>query len=87
MPGKKLNIALIGTKFMGKAHSHAWSSAGKFFDLPAEPVLKVAVGRDEASLRAFADRWGWEEIATDWQKVIARDDIDIIDILDMFNVH
>ena len=80
MPGKKLNVALIGTKFMGRAHSHAWSSAGKFFDLPAEPVLKVAVGRDEVSLRAFADRWGWEEIATDWQEVIARDDIDIIDI-------
>ena len=80
MPGKKLNVALIGTKFMGKAHSHAWSSAAKFFDLPAEPVLKVAVGRDEASLRAFADRWGWEEIATDWQQVIARDDIDIVDI-------
>jgi len=80
MPGKKLNVALIGTKFMGKAHSHAWSSAAKFFDLPAEPVLKVAVGRDEASLRSFADRWGWEEIATDWQEVIARDDIDIVDI-------
>ena len=80
MPGKKLNVALIGTKFMGKAHSHAWSSAAKFFDLPAEPVLKVAVGRDEASLRSFADRWGWEEIATDWQQVISRDDIDIVDI-------
>lgn len=80
MSKKRLNVALIGTKFMGKAHSHAWSSAAKFFDLPAEPVLKVAVGRDEASLRSFADRWGWEEIATDWRKVIARDDIDIIDI-------
>lgn len=80
MPGEKLNVALIGTKFMGKAHSHAWSQAAKFFDLPAEPVLKVAVGRDEASLRSFADRWGWEEIATDWQQVISRDDIDIVDI-------
>lgn len=80
MPGKKLNVALIGTKFMGKAHSHAWSQARKFFDLPAEPVLKVAVGRDEASLRSFADRWGWEEITTDWQQVISRDDIDIVDI-------
>lgn len=80
MPGEKLNVALIGTKFMGKAHSHAWSQAAKFFDLPAEPVLKVAVGRDKASLRSFADRWGWEEIATDWQQVISRDDIDIVDI-------
>ncbi|MEX0670122.1 MAG: Gfo/Idh/MocA family oxidoreductase [Pirellulales bacterium] len=80
MAKKRLNVALIGAKFMGKAHSHAWSSAAKFFDLPAEPVLKVAVGRDEASLREFADRWGWEETATDWREVIRRPDIDIIDI-------
>jgi predicted dehydrogenase len=80
MPGKQLNVALIGTKFMGKAHSHAWSSAGKFFDLPATPVLKVAVGRDAPSLGEFATRWGWEETATDWREVVARSDIDIIDI-------
>jgi len=80
MSQKRLNVALIGTKFMGKAHSHAWSSVAKFFDLPAEPVLKVAVGRDRESLESFANRWGWEEIATDWRAVIARDDIDIVDI-------
>lgn len=80
MHTKQLNVALLGTKFMGKAHSHAWSSAGKFFDLPAEPVLKVAVGRDKASLDEFAARWGWEETATDWNRVVARADIDIVDI-------
>jgi len=80
MAAKKLNVALIGTKFMGKAHSHAWSSAAKFFDLPAEPVLKVAVGRDQPSLDEFASRWGWQETATDWKSVIARPDIDIVDI-------
>jgi predicted dehydrogenase len=80
MPGKKLNVALIGTKFMGKAHSHAWSTAGKFFDLPAEPVLKVAVGRDPAALAEFAGRWGWQETATDWREVIRRPDVDVVDI-------
>ena len=80
MAAKKLNVALIGTKFMGKAHSHAWSSAAKFFDLPAEPVLKVAVGRDKPSLDEFASRWGWQETATDWKSVITRPDIDIVDI-------
>ena len=77
---KQLNVALIGTKFMGKAHSHAWSSAAKFFNLPAEPVLKVAVGRDQRSLDEFATRWGWQETATDWRQVVARPDIDIVDI-------
>ena len=77
---KEIRIAILGHRFMGRAHSNAWSQAAKFFDIPFKPVLKVACGRDESSLQTFADRWGWEEIETDWEKVIARDDIDIIDI-------
>ena len=71
---------MIGYKFMGKAHSNAWKQAPRFFDVAVEPVLKVACGRHAGPLQEFADRWGWEEIETDWQKVIKRDDIDIIDI-------
>ena len=77
---KTLNVAIIGTKFMGKAHSNAWLNAPHFFDLPAKPVLKVACGQDRESLQVFANTWGWEEIETDWKKVIARPDINIIDI-------
>jgi predicted dehydrogenase len=77
---KKLNVGIIGYKFMGKAHSNAWRKAPYFFDLSVEPVLKVACGRHETSLKEFADRWGWEEIETDWRKVVQRDDIDIIDV-------
>ena len=77
---KKINIALIGYKFMGKAHSNAWKKAPLFFDMKAKPVLKVICGRNQKPLQEFADRWGWEEIETDWKKVITRDDIDVIDI-------
>ena len=77
---KKLNVGMIGYKFMGKAHSNAWKKAPYFFDTPVEPVLKVICGRHEGPLKAFADRWGWEEIETDWKKVIEREDIDIVDI-------
>ena len=77
---KKLNVALIGTKFMGKAHSNAWKNVGHFFDTPIMPVLKVAVGRNEKALKEFAERWGWEETETDWKKVVSRKDIDIIDV-------
>ena len=77
---KELNVAIIGTKFMGKAHSNAWLNAPHFFDMETKPVLKVACGRNEADLKAFAERWGWQEVETDWRKVAARDDIDIVDI-------
>ena len=77
---KTMNVAIIGTKFMGKAHSNAWLNAPRFFDMGIKPVLKVACGRNEADLKAFAERWGWEETETDWRKVIERDDVDIVDI-------
>lgn len=77
---KELRVAIIGYNFMGKAHSNAWLQAARFFDLPARPVLQVACGRNEAALRAFADNWGWKHIETDWRKVIARDDVDVVDI-------
>jgi predicted dehydrogenase len=77
---KKLNVAMIGYKFMGKAHSNAWRQVARFFDAPYEPVLKVICGRDEAGVKQAADKFGWEETATRWEDVIARPDIDVIDI-------
>ncbi len=84
---KTLNVGIIGYKFMGKAHSNAWKRAGDFFDLPVQPVMKVACGRHEDALKAFADNWGWEEIETDWKNVVQRDDVDIIDISVPPNLH
>lgn len=77
---KPLRIAIIGYNFMGKAHSNAWRQAAKFFDLPFEPVLQVACGRDEAAVRAFADHWGWNHVETDWRRAVARNDVDVVDI-------
>lgn len=77
---KALNVAIIGYQFMGKAHSNAWKQASLFFDLPATLNLKVACGRNKAAVTQFSQKWGWEEVETDWKKVIARDDIDIVDI-------
>lgn len=77
---KKMNVALIGTKFMGKAHSNAFQKAVGFFDLPAQPVMKVICGRDKDGTKDMAERFGWEEWSTDWEATIAREDIDIVDV-------
>lgn len=84
---KQLNVGIVGYKFMGRAHSNAWKKAPLFFDTPTTPVLKVACGRHQESLSEFADNWGWEETETDWQKLINRPDIDIIDIALPQNLH
>jgi predicted dehydrogenase len=77
---KNLNVGLIGYGFMGRAHSNALRRVSNFFDLEYQPVLKAVCGRDEAKVKAFAGKWGYESYETDWRKLIARDDIDLIDI-------
>ena len=77
---KKLNIAMIGTGFIAKAHSNAFRQVGHFFDVPYELELKVLCGRNEAKRDAMASTWGWAETASDWHQVVGRADIDIIDI-------
>lgn len=77
---KTLNVAIIGTGFMGKAHSNAWSRTHKFFQLGIKPVMKVACDTEVDCTTTFANNWGWENIETDWRKVIERKDVDIVDI-------
>jgi len=77
---KRLNIGLIGYGFMGRAHSNAFRKVSNFFDLDYQPTLRAVCGRDGAKVKAFASRWGYETCETDWRKLIARDDIDLVDI-------
>ncbi len=84
---RTMNVAIIGGQFMGKAHSNAWKNAPHFFDLNIHPVMKVACDLQEEPLKKFAAKWGWQETETDWRKVIARDDIDIVDIATPPGVH
>jgi predicted dehydrogenase len=85
---KTLNVGMIGYKFMGKAHSNAYRQVGRFFpDLEATPVMKALCGRDEAGVSKAAQTFGWEGYETDWRKLIARPDIDIVDIGAPGNMH
>ena len=77
---KQVNVGMIGYKFMGKAHSHAYRDLPMFFPNSPKPVMKAVCGRDEAGVRQAAEQFGWEGYETDWRKLIERDDIDLIDI-------
>jgi len=78
---KALRVAMIGYGFMGAAHSQGWRTAARVFGLPAEVEMAVVVGRHAEAVADAATRWGWAESATDWREVVARDDIDIVDIV------
>ncbi|SEG06774.1 Predicted dehydrogenase [Actinacidiphila yanglinensis] len=75
-----LRVGMVGHAFMGAAHSHAWRTAGRFFDLPRRVEMAAVCGRDAASVRASAERYGWESCETDWRALVARPDIDVVDI-------
>lgn len=87
MPGETVNVALVGTKFMGRAHSNAYLKVGKFFDLPAAVEMHTVAARDEAETQAFADRWGWKHASTDWKTAVTNPEIDLVDVVTPNNVH
>ncbi|QDV72210.1 Gfo/Idh/MocA family protein [Botrimarina mediterranea] len=84
---KTINVAMIGARFMGKAHSNAYLNVGKFFDLELQPVMKSVCARDAAGTQAFADQWGWERADTDWREVVAAGDIDLVDVCTPGDTH
>lgn len=75
-----LGVGMVGYAFMGAAHSQGWRTVGHVFDLPRRPVLAAVCGRDGEAVRAMADRHGWAAAETDWRALIARDDVDLVDI-------
>ncbi|HET9379549.1 MAG TPA: Gfo/Idh/MocA family oxidoreductase [Streptomyces sp.] len=75
-----LRVGMVGYAFMGAAHSQGWRTAGHVFDLPRSPVLAAICGRDADAVRAAAGRHGWAATETDWRALVARDDVDLVDI-------
>ena len=85
---KELRIGLIGCGFMGRTHSNGYKRVGDFFpELDYRPVLKAVCSRSKDKVQAFAEQWGYESFETDWKVLIARNDIDAIDICAPNNMH
>lgn len=71
---------MIGHAFMGAAHSQAWRTVNRVFDLPVRASMVAVCGRDPGRTADAAARLGWAEHLTDWRELIRRDDIDLVDI-------
>jgi predicted dehydrogenase len=76
----ELGVGMVGYAFMGAAHSQAWRTAGRFFDLPLQPRMTALCGRTEDKAREAADRLGWASVETDWKALLGRDDIGLVDV-------
>lgn len=82
-----VGIALVGSKFMGKAHSNAWQQVTRFFDPPLAPVMRTVVARDAAATAEFARRWGWQSSTTDLATALADPEVTLVDVCTPNDVH
>jgi len=82
-----IGVGLVGTRFMGRAHSTAWSAAGRFFDLPRPIEMRICAGRSARDTRAFAQRWGWAAWTDDWTSILEGDQVDLVDIATPNHLH
>ncbi|WP_435818510.1 Gfo/Idh/MocA family protein [Micromonospora lupini] len=71
---------MVGYAFMGAAHSQAWRTVNRVYDLPARARMALICGRDTPKVAEAADRLGWDAYTTDWRDLINRDDIDVVDV-------
>ncbi|MEU4215904.1 Gfo/Idh/MocA family oxidoreductase [Actinoplanes sp. NPDC026623] len=83
----QLRVGMVGYAFMGAAHSQAWRTVNRAFDLPLSARMSVVCGRDEDKVAAAAAKLGWESHSTDWREVVQRDDIDLVDICTPGDTH
>ncbi len=80
MAKKKVNVALIGMGFMGRTHSNAWGQVGRFFKCPVDPVMHTLFGQEAENPKAFAKKFGWEGVSTNWEKTVKCPEVDLVDV-------
>lgn len=75
-----LNIGLIGTGFMGKAHAIALKAAPTVFFLPAMPVCDLLAEVDDELAARKARELGFARSTGDWKALVEDPAIDVVDI-------
>ncbi len=83
----ELGIGMVGYAFMGRAHSHAWRTAPRFFDLPLAPRMRVVAGRDGTAASEAAKTLGWDESTSRWEDLLTRDDVGLVDVCTPGDTH
>jgi predicted dehydrogenase len=76
----KLGVGLLGSAFMGRAHSRALALLRTLEDDPAAlPELRAICGRDPQRLAAMQRRFGWERGVRDWRELIEDPAVQLFD--------
>lgn len=78
---KNINIAVIGTGFMGRTHSYSIAALPFFYDdLPFKANLHTVCSRDGKKGGQIKNEWGFLNSETDFDNILKNGEIDVIDI-------
>lgn len=85
---KKICVGMVGAGFMSKLHSMAFTIYPMhFWPVAARPVLIEIADISEDIAKDVATRYGYERYSIDWKAMVAKDDIDLVDIITPNNTH
>jgi predicted dehydrogenase len=77
---RRLNVGLIGSGFIGRAHAFAWRAAPAIFGLPVTPALHMLADVDQPTARRAAASLGFAQATGDWRELVESPEIDLVDI-------
>jgi predicted dehydrogenase len=84
---RTIRVALIGQKFMGRAHANAWGQVNRFFELPIAAKAELVAGRDARALPRFARTWGFARWTADWREIADDPSVDLVDVATPNDLH
>jgi len=84
----ELGVGMIGFGFIGKVHAYGYHNIPLYYDPPpvGTRLVGVATSRPETARKAV-EQGGFEFGTDDWREIVARDDIDIINICTPNDLH
>ncbi len=78
---KTIGIGVVGFGWMGQAHSRAYRDIPVYFpETGIQPRLVAVADNVPARLDLARDNFGFETGHLDWRELIARDDVDVVDV-------
>ena len=85
---KSLNIGLVGSGFMGQAHTDAYRRAGMLYrNLPCIPVLYAIADQNDSLAEEAWRKLGFGKAYGDWRRLIEDPDVHVVDITTPNHLH
>lgn len=77
----EIGIGIVGFGWMGQAHARAYRDIPVYFqDAGIRPRLAAVADSNPAALDLARDHFGFAATTSDWRELIARDDVDVVDV-------